>query len=269
MVTIFHWHNLERKFNVDYKVALITGASTGIGKAIAESLAQRGVKLILVARRKEQLERLQQELSNITESYVIACDITDKIKLAAALEQLPASFSAVDILVNNAGLALGLKGAQEADWNDWETMINVNCIALAHITRLLLPGMVARHCGHVVNIGSIAGTYPYQGGNVYGATKAFVEQFTLNLKADLLGTPVRATSIEPGMVGQSEFSLVRFKGDKKQAEKVYEGIDALQPIDIANSVVWVLEQPKHVNINRMEIMPVGQAPSRPAYDKKQ
>lgn len=253
---------------MDYKVALITGASTGIGRAIAESLAQKGVKLILVARRQEQLKQLQQALSDITESYVIACDITDKSKLSAALEQLPAKFSKIDILVNNAGLALGLNAAQDADWNDWEAMINLNCVALAYITRLVLPGMVSRHSGHIVNIGSIAGTYPYQGGNVYGATKAFVEQFTLNLKADLLGTPVRVSSIEPGMVGQSEFSLVRFKGDKEKADKVYEGIDALQPVDIASSVTWVLEQPKHVNINRMEIMPVGQAPSRPAYDKK-
>lgn len=253
---------------MDYNVALITGASAGIGKAIAESLAQRGVKLILVARRQQQLEALQQQLAALTESYVIACDVTDKNAFSTALEQLPDSFSQIDILVNNAGLALGLNAAQEADWNDWETMININCMALAYITRLILPGMVSRNCGHIVNIGSIAGTYPYPGGNVYGATKAFVEQFTLNLKADLLGTAVRATSIEPGMVGESEFSLVRFKGDREKADKVYEGVEALRPADIASSVRWVLEQPAHVNINRMEIMPISQAPSRPALHKK-
>ena len=156
---------------------------------------------------------------------------------------------------------MGLEVAQETEWQDWETMLNINCLALSYLTHLLLPGMVERNKGHIVNIGSTAGSFPYKGGNVYGATKAFVEQFTLNLKADLLGTALRVTNVAPGMVGESEFSLIRFKGDKDKARKVYEGLKPLTPNDVAESVLWVLMQPAHVNINRIEMMPVGQAPS--------
>ena len=174
----------------------------------------------------------------------------------------------MDVLINCAGLALGLETAQKTEWQDWETMLNVNCLALAYITHLLLPGMVERNLGHIINIGSTAGTYPYKGANVYGATKAFVEQFTLNLKADLLGTAVRVTNIEPAMVGDSEFSLVRFKGDKDKANEVYEGLKPLCPADISECVIWVLLQPAHVNINRIEMMPTSQAPSHLAVSKK-
>ena len=251
-----------------YQVALITGASTGIGAATARSLAANGVKLILLARRKDKLEQLKQALSTLVPCHVIACDVTDQQTLAEEIAALPEEFAEIDILVNNAGLALGLNAAHETDWADWETMINVNCLGLSYLTRIILPGMVARNRGHIINIGSIAGTYPYKGGNVYGASKAFVEQFSLNLRADLLGTAIRVTSLEPGMVGASEFSLVRFKGDSDKANAVYQGIEALTPDDIAGSISWVLNQPAHVNINRMEIMPVNQAPAGPAYHRE-
>ena len=246
-------------WKMKYKVAVVTGASSGIGKAIAESLAKQGVRLVLISRRREKLEQLKRELQSYTEVEVIACDITHQQEISDALNKV--RFAQIDVLINCAGLALGLNAAQEADWKDWETMLKVNCMALSYLTHLLLPGMVERNLGHIINIGSTAGTYSYKGANVYGATKAFVEQFTLNLKADLLGTSVRVSSIEPAMVGDSEFSLVRFKGDKEKANQVYEGLKPLLPSDIAESVSWVLNQPAHVNINRMEIMPVCQAPS--------
>ena len=242
-----------------YKTAIVTGASSGIGKAIAEVLAKHKVRLILVARRQDKLEQLKSQLQ--VPSHNIACDITDKNKLKEKLGSLPAEFKNIDVLINCAGLALGLEAAQETEWQDWETMLNVNCLALSYITRLLLPGMVNRDRGHIVNIGSTAGTYAYPGSNVYGATKAFVEQLTINLKADLLGTALRVTNIAPAMVGESEFSLVRFKGDEEKAGKVYEGLKPLSPADVAESVLWVLMQPEHVNINRIEMMPVNQAPS--------
>ena len=253
---------------MNYKVAVVTGASSGIGKVIAESLAKQGLRLILIARRKDKLELLKRELQSYTECHVIACDITDKEKILEEIKSLPIEFAKVDVLINCAGLALGLETAQKTEWQDWETMLNVNCLALAYITHLLLPGMVERNLGHIINIGSTAGTYPYKGANVYGATKAFVEQFTLNLKADLLGTAVRVTNIEPAMVGDSEFSLVRFKGDKGKADEVYEGLKPLCPADISECAIWVLSQPAHVNINRIEMMPTSQAPSHLAVSKK-
>jgi 3-hydroxy acid dehydrogenase/malonic semialdehyde reductase len=163
------------------------------------------------------------------------------------------------VLVNNAGLAKGLKPAQEADLDDWEEMIDTNCKGLVCCTRAILPGMVERGRGHVVNLGSVAGTYPYPGGNVYGATKAFVHQFTLNLRSDLHGTGVRATSVEPGLSGETEFSTVRFSGDQAQADAVYAGMQPLVPADIAEAVYWVVSQPPHVNINTIEMMPVAQS----------
>ncbi len=254
---------------MNYKSALITGASTGIGKATAERLAKENINLILLARREEKLKQLQASLCALTKVHIIACDITNLEQVKQALDDLPEDFREIDIVVNNAGLALGLGTAQESDWIDWQQMISTNCMALTFLTRLLLDGFVERNKGHIINIGSIAGTYPYRGGNVYGATKAFVEQFSINLKADLLGTNVRVTNIEPGMVGESEFSLVRFKGDESKAAAVYDGINALRPQDIAESICWALSQPAHVNINRIEIMPVAQAPSRTAYHKDQ
>jgi 3-hydroxy acid dehydrogenase / malonic semialdehyde reductase len=253
---------------MNYKVVVVTGASSGIGKAIAESLAKQGVRLILMAHREDKLKLLQQEMQSYTESHVIACDITDKKRISEELKNLPVEFTKVDVLINCAGLALGLETAENTEWQDWETMLNVNCMALTYITHLILPDMVERNFGHIINIGSTAGTYPYKGANVYGATKAFVEQFTLNLKADLLGTAVRVTNIEPAMVGDSEFSLVRFKGNKDKADEVYEGLKPLCPADISECAIWVLLQPAHVNINRIEMMPTSQAPSHLAVDKK-
>ena len=253
---------------MNYKIALVTGASSGIGKTIAESLAKHGFRLILIARRNDKLELLKRELQANTKCHVIACDVVNKERIFQEVTSLPVEFAKIDVLINCAGLALGLEAAQDTEWKDWETMLNVNCLALTYITHLLLPGMVERNFGHIINIGSTAGTYPYKGANVYGATKAFVEQFTLNLKADLLGTAVRVTNIEPAMVGDSEFSLVRFKGDKGKADEVYEGLKPLCPADISECAIWVLSQPAHVNINRIEMMPTSQAPSGLAVSKK-
>ena len=248
---------------MNYQVALVTGASSGIGKAIAENLAKQGIKLILLARRVELLESLKSKLSSQAPCHIIACDINDHATLKNALNSLPIDFQNIDILVNNAGLALGLSPAHEADWIDWQTMINTNCMSLAFLTRQILPGLVKHNHGHIINIGSIAGTYHYKGGNVYGATKAFVEQFSINLRSDLLGTAIRVTNIEPGMLNESEFSLVRFKGDETKADQVYADLEPLKSLDIAESVSWILNQPAHVNINRVEIMPVHQAPGGP------
>jgi 3-hydroxy acid dehydrogenase/malonic semialdehyde reductase len=184
--------------------------------------------------------------------------VRDRAAVEAAIPALPPEWRAIDVLVNSAGLALGLEPAQRASLDDWETMIETNCAGLVTMTRAVLPGMVERNRGHVVNVGSVAGTYPYPGGNVYGATKAFVRQFTLNLRSDLLGTAVRATSIEPGMA-ETEFSLVRFQGDAARAHKVYEGVTPLSSEDIAEAILWAVTLPAHVNVNAIELMPVQQA----------
>ena len=249
------------------QVALITGASSGIGKATAQVLARQGVKLILLARRESLLNQLKTELSEFSECHTIACDINDHPQLLKAFEQLPEPFKQIDILINNAGLALGLNPAHKTDWLDWQTMINTNCLSLAFLTRQILPGLVKRNHGHIINIGSIAGSYAYRGANVYGATKAFVEQFSSNLRSDLLGTAIRVTNIEPGMLNESEFSLVRFKGNKEQANQVYEGLEPLRSEDVAETIRWVLAQPAHVNINNIEIMPVHQALAGPTTIK--
>ncbi len=242
------------------KTALITGASVGIGRATAIALATAGYDLILLARREDKLLELAAELLPIN-TYIVACDINDRAELEKQLSSLPAAFKNIDVLVNNAGLALGLEPSNEADWNDWHIMIETNCLSLAFITRQVLPGMVERNSGHVINIGSTAGSYQYRGGNVYGASKAFVDQFSMNLLTDLLGTKVRTTLLTPGMLGGTEFSLVRFHGDAQEAAKVYAGRQALMPEDVAESIRWVVTQPEHVNINRMEIMPTCQAPA--------
>ncbi|BCN93653.1 NAD(P)-dependent oxidoreductase [Thiomicrorhabdus immobilis] len=249
------------------QVALITGASTGIGKATAQKLALEGVKLILLARREPLLKTLQAELSELTDCHIIACDINDHKTLLTELNQLPENFRNIDILINNAGLALGLNPAHETDWLDWQTMINTNCLSLAFLTRQILPGLVERNHGHIINIGSIAGSYAYKGANVYGATKAFVEQFSSNLRSDLLGTAIRVTNLEPGMLNESEFSLVRFKGDESRADDVYAGLTPLNAEDVAETIRWILTQPAHVNINRIEIMPVHQALAGPTTIK--
>ncbi|MDR2165645.1 MAG: SDR family oxidoreductase [Zoogloeaceae bacterium] len=239
-------------------IVLITGASAGFGRAASRLFVEKGHRVIGAARRIERLDVLKRELG--ANFHPLALDVTDAASVDAGLGGLPAELAAVDVLVNNAGLALGLEPAFRADFADWESMVHTNILGLIRLTRRVLPGMVARGRGHVVNIGSVAGTYPYPGGNVYGATKAFVKQFSLNLRADLSGTPVRVTNIEPGLCGGTEFSNVRFKGDDARAAKVYENTESLTAEDIARVILWVVEQPARMNVNRVEIMPVSQSP---------
>lgn len=240
----------------DRLTVLITGATAGFGAALARAYAASGDRLVLVGRRTERLEALKAQLGG--EVHVVTLDVRDRKAVEEAMAALPAPFDAVDVLINNAGLALGLNPAPSADLDDWDTMIDTNIKGLTYMTRAMLPGMVARDRGHIINLGSVAGTYPYPGGNVYGGTKAFVHQFSLNLRADLLGANVRVTSIEPGMA-DTEFSTVRFGGDKERAAKVYEGMTPMSADDIANVIHWVSKTPRHVNINVLELMPVMQA----------
>ncbi len=241
-------------------IALVTGASAGFGRAIAKRFVNEGHKAIALARRKEKLQELQNELG-AENLHTIAADICDIDVVRNSIERLPSAFCDIDVLVNNAGLALGLSSADSADIKDWERMIEVNVLSLVRLTRLVLPRMVAQKNGHIINIGSIAGSYAYPGGNVYGASKAFVKQFSLNLRADLFDKNIRITNIEPGLSGGSEFSLVRFKGDVEMANNVYNGTTPLIPEDIANAVFWACSLPSRVNVNRIEIMPTIQAPS--------
>ncbi|HBA86554.1 MAG TPA: NAD(P)-dependent oxidoreductase [Geobacter sp.] len=240
------------------KCVVITGASSGFGAACAHAFAKLGWRLVLTARRGGILEELKQELSSLAPVHAMTLDVRDRAMVAAAFASLPAEFAEIDLLVNNAGLALGLEPAHQASLDDWDTMVDTNIKGVMYCTRAILPGMVQRNRGHVVNIGSIAGSWPYPGGNVYGASKAFVQQFSRNLRADLLGTAVRVTNIEPGMA-ETEFSKVRFKGDDEKAHHVYTGTDPLLPEDIAEIVVWVASVPQRVNINSVEVMSVCQA----------
>ena len=237
--------------------ALITGASSGIGAATARALAQTGCKLILAARRTDKLQALAAEL-NTTPVHLLELDIRQREGVQSAFGALPPDFADIDLLVNNAGLALGQDKAQNAEWADWETMVDTNIKGLLAVTRAVLPRMTERRRGHVINLGSTAGNYPYPGGNVYCGTKAFVKQFSLALRADLPGTNVRVTNIEPGIV-ETEFSEVRFKGDTEKARKVYEGMAPLTPEDVAEHILFAATRKPHVNINRMEIMPTTQS----------
>lgn len=236
---------------------MITGATGGFGQALAQRFAALGSRLILTGRRTEQLAAMAAELAVPVHSLPL--DMADVAAIKAAFAALPPEFQAIDVLINNAGLALGLDPAQECDPADWEQMIAVNNTALALCTRLVLPGMVARRRGHIINMSSTAASYPYPGGHIYCATKAFVTQFSLALRADLNATGVRVTSIEPGMV-ETPFSLTRFKGDAAKAAAVYAGANPLTAEDVAESVVWAATLPEHVNINRIELMPTTQAP---------
>jgi NADP-dependent 3-hydroxy acid dehydrogenase YdfG len=235
------------------KTILVTGASVGFGRAIAERFLADGAQVIACARRLEPLQDLAQRFPQRV--LPLQLDVTDHAAVARAARELPAAFAQVDVLVNNAGLALGIAPAQEASIEEWDRMIATNCSGLVHVTRAFLPAMVARGSGTIVNVGSVAGEFPYPGGNVYGASKAFVHQFTQNLNADLIGTGVRATCLEPGLCGGTEFSEVRFGGDVARARKVYEGTQPLTAADIAETVHWIAMRPAHITINVLTMMP--------------
>ena len=237
-------------------IVFVTGASAGFGAAIARAFVRGGHRVIASARRIDKLRALADELGDAL--LPIELDVRDRAAVAALPAALPPEFAAIDLLVNNAGLALGLEPAQRADLDDWQTMIDTNCTGLVQVTRALLPGMVERNRGHVINLGSTAGNWPYAGGNVYGATKAFVRQFSLNLRTDLAGTALRVTNVEPGLCGGTEFSNVRFHGDDARAASVYADVQALSAEDIADSIYWIATRPAHVNINEIELMPVAQ-----------
>lgn len=238
------------------KCVLITGATGGFGKAFAERFAAIGAKLVLHGRNADKLEALCAELDVPTHKLLF--DICDKQATLDQIAAIPAEFQDIDLLINNAGGALGLDKAQDADLEDWETMIEMNNTSLVRITRLILSGMAERKRGHIINIGSIAGNWPYGGGHVYCAVKAFVKQFSLAIRPDLQGTNVRVTNIEPGMV-ETAFSLARFKGDAAKADAVYAGTTPLKAEDIAESVFWAATLPEHVNINSLEVMPTKQS----------
>lgn len=235
----------------------VTGATAGFGAAITRRFVRDGHRVIAAGRRADRLDALRAELGEAVLPFPL--DVTDGAAAAALPGSLPDGWREVDVLVNNAGLARGVATAQQADLADWDTMVATNITGVIRLTHALLPGMVARDCGHVVNISSTAASFPYPGGNVYGASKAFVTHFSANLKADLVGTGVRVTDVEPGLVGGSEFSTVRFGGDASKAAAVYDGTTPLSPEDIAETVAWVVALPAHVNINRVEMMPTCQA----------
>lgn len=238
-------------------IVFITGASSGFGIAIARRFARDGARLILAARRGDHLNTLARELG--PRAHVLPLDVRQRKSVEQAVAGLPAEFQAVDLLVNNAGLALGLEPAHKASLDDWDAMVDTNIKGLMYVTRALLPGMVERGRGHIVNIGSTAGEWPYPGGNVYGASKSFVRQFSLNLRADLLGTQVRVTDVAPGLCSGTEFSEVRFHGDKARADAVYKNTQPLTAQDIADTVHWIATRPAHVNINTISMMPVCQS----------
>jgi 3-hydroxy acid dehydrogenase/malonic semialdehyde reductase len=213
--------------------------------------------VVIAARRGDRIAALAHELGD--RALALELDVRDREAVEFAITNLPPAFADIDVLVNNAGLAKGLEPAQRADVEDWDQMVDTNCKGLMYATRAVLPGMVARGRGHVINLGSVAGSYPYPGGNVYGASKAFVHQFSLNLRSDLHGTGIRVTCVEPGLAGGTEFSTVRFNGDQDRARAVYAGVEALGPEDVAETVHWVASLPAHVNVNTIELMTVAQS----------
>ena len=241
------------------KTVLVTGATAGFGAAIARRFITEGHKVIATGRREDRLQELQAEFG-ADKLLPLVLDARDRKATEAAFSALLAPFAEVDILVNNAGLALGLGPAPEADLGDWEVMVDTNVKGMMFATRLLLPGMLARGRGHIVMLGSTAAEFPYPGGHVYGATKAFVHQFALNLRADLVGTNVRVTDIQPGLCGGTEFSNIRFKGDDAKAAAMYAGTQPLLSDDIAEAIYWATALPAHVNINSIQMMPTCQAP---------
>lgn len=237
-------------------IIFITGATAGFGASMVKRFINSGHKVIATGRRQERLDDMKKEYGD--NLYPLVLDVQNKEMVGTAIDSLPPEWKLIDVLINNAGLALGTDLAQKAKLEDWETMIQTNINGLLYCTHKILPGMVSRNHGQIINLGSVAGEYPYQGGNVYGATKAFVHQLSMNLRSDLLGTNVRVTNIEPGMC-HTEFSEVRFRGDKEKADSVYKGIKALSADDIAETIEWVISRPAHVNINVISLMPTQQA----------
>ncbi|OKP03308.1 bifunctional NADP-dependent 3-hydroxy acid dehydrogenase/3-hydroxypropionate dehydrogenase YdfG [Xenorhabdus eapokensis] len=238
-------------------IVFVTGATSGFGEAIARKFIKHGSIVLATGRRKDRLDQLKNELGE--NFHPIQLDVRDRIAIEQIVQKLPDNLRHIDVLVNNAGLALGLEPAHQANPDDWEIMIDTNTKGLVNMTRALLPNMVQADHGHIINIGSTAASWPYAGGNVYGATKAFVKQFSLGLRADLHGKNIRVTDIEPGLVGGTEFSHVRFKGNQEKVDKTYAGADALTADDIAEAVFWVANLPSRVNINTLEMMPVCQS----------
>ena len=239
------------------KTIFITGATSGFGKACAELFAAHGWRLILCGRREQRLRSLAATLAHVP-IHVAVFDVRERLMVEKMYADLPEQFKDIDVLLNNAGLALGMAPAHEADLDDWETMVDTNIKGMLYLVRTILPSMVERRSGHIVNLGSVAGNWPYPGGNAYGGTKAFVNHFSRNLRADLHGTGIRVTNIEPGLA-DTEFSVVRFHGDEGLADSVYAGMTPLTAQDVAESIYWAISRPSHVNINAMEIMPVAQS----------
>lgn len=237
-------------------LVFVSGASAGFGAAIARRFARDGARLVISGRRLDRLQKLAADLGVPT--FCLPLDVRDRAAVEAGIAGLPEDFAQIDLLVNNAGLALGLAPAHEASLDQWEQMVDTNVKGLMYLTRAILPGMVQRGRGHIINIGSTAEEWPYPGANVYGATKAFVRQFTLNLRADLYNTPVRVSDVAPGLAGGTEFSKVRFSGDDARAAKVYENVTPLSAEDVANTVHWVAMLPPHVNVNTLSLTPVCQ-----------
>ena len=248
------------------RVAFVTGATAGIGRGLAIGLLKAGARVIASGRRSERLKQLEDEAKS-QRLLTRVLDVQSAASLEVCLSGLPEAFTAIDTLINNAGLALGLNKAHEAKLADWETMIQTNVLGLTRVTRAILPGMVVRNRGDIINMSSVAATYPYPGGNVYGATKAYVRQLSLNLRADLLGTAIRVSSVELGLC-ETEFSLVRFKGDAAAARAPYAGLRPLVTQDVVDIIESILRLPAHVNVNAIEVMPVQQSFAALAVDRK-
>jgi len=238
-------------------IVLITGATAGFGEAMARRFVKEGHQVIATGRRQDRLNQLHSDLGD--QLYPLLFDVSDQYATERALSSLPHHFSCIDVLINNAGLAIGTEPFADCSIADWKVMIETNITGLLYCTHIVLQGMLERSCGHIINIGSVAGEWPYRGGNVYGASKAFVHQLSNNLRIDLLGTPIRVTNIEPGFSGGTEFSLVRFRGDEKAVKALYDHTQPLSAEDITEAVYWVSTLPKHVNINMLQMMPICQA----------
>lgn len=246
--------------SIAHKLALITGASSGIGEACARTFAEAGARLLLCARRLERIESLTSELQSVhaVEVYPFALDVRDHRAVASAIDSLPPEWADIDILINNAGLSRGLDPIQSGSIEDWDEMIDTNIKGLLYMSRAVLPGMVQRRRGHAINIGSIAGHEVYPNGNVYCATKHAVGAITRGMQLDLLGSGVRVSTVDPGLV-ETEFSVVRFRGDEERAGNVYKGLSPLTPIDVADAVLYCATRPEHVNIHELILMPSAQA----------